>query len=301
MFKADRSNAKGCAEGRCSRLIYARVDSLVLDSDLKLASHSRDCSPFLLDRHLVIVVLSTQMLRLKIQLPPSPPMTPPTQLKMPTDPERRYRQAAGSQTSVPAMWLQASAGISRAKEAQSQKHRNTKYVVPSDALIPTELQQFGETRQPNNSDLFLVARHTPNLYRLPGHRPYSTPSASGSGSQVPDHSRDTWPPGQAEQADQIEDDDSDDADPASVVARSSLPASGRKEPKRRHRSEKVSVFMGFTSSANHACFRLTKEQTRILVGEYAKYAHPTQAQRQELSRRISGMSPRQVQIWFQNR
>lgn len=48
-------------------------------------------------------------------------------------------------------------------------------------------------------------------------------------------------------------------------------------------------------------FRLTHSQTRFLQSEFARQAHPDAAQRERLSREIPGLSPRQVQVWFQNR
>lgn len=48
-------------------------------------------------------------------------------------------------------------------------------------------------------------------------------------------------------------------------------------------------------------FRLTHSQTRFLQSEFARQAHPEAAQRERLSREIPGLSPRQVQVWFQNR
>ncbi|KAI1005080.1 hypothetical protein K3495_g3137 [Podosphaera aphanis] len=48
-------------------------------------------------------------------------------------------------------------------------------------------------------------------------------------------------------------------------------------------------------------FRLTHQQTRFLMSEFAKQAHPDAANRERLSREIPGLSPRQVQVWFQNR
>ncbi|KAL9041457.1 MAG: hypothetical protein Q9214_004104, partial [Letrouitia sp. 1 TL-2023] len=48
-------------------------------------------------------------------------------------------------------------------------------------------------------------------------------------------------------------------------------------------------------------FRLTHSQTRFLMSEFARQAHPDAAQRERLSREIPGLSSRQVQVWFQNR
>ena len=47
--------------------------------------------------------------------------------------------------------------------------------------------------------------------------------------------------------------------------------------------------------------RLTHAQTRYLMNEFARQAHPNAEQRERLSRDIPGLTPRQVQIWFQNR
>jgi hypothetical protein len=48
-------------------------------------------------------------------------------------------------------------------------------------------------------------------------------------------------------------------------------------------------------------FRLNHQQTRYLMSEFARQAHPDASQREKLSRAIPGLSPRQVQVWFQNR
>ncbi|KAI1987039.1 hypothetical protein LOZ51_005810 [Ophidiomyces ophidiicola] len=48
-------------------------------------------------------------------------------------------------------------------------------------------------------------------------------------------------------------------------------------------------------------FRLSRNQTRYLMSEFTRQAHPDAAQRERLSREIPGLSPRQVQVWFQNR
>ncbi|KAI9833137.1 MAG: hypothetical protein M1819_003759 [Sarea resinae] len=48
-------------------------------------------------------------------------------------------------------------------------------------------------------------------------------------------------------------------------------------------------------------FRLTHNQTRYLMSEFARQAHPDAGHRERLSREIPGLSPRQVQVWFQNR
>lgn len=65
---------------------------------------------------------------------------------------------------------------------------------------------------------------------------------------------------------------------------------------------------GYKSSAERLAekrkmkrFRLTHAQTRYLMNEFARQAHPNAEQRERLSRDIPGLTPRQVQVWFQNR
>ncbi|KAJ5935612.1 hypothetical protein N7466_005159 [Penicillium verhagenii] len=48
-------------------------------------------------------------------------------------------------------------------------------------------------------------------------------------------------------------------------------------------------------------FRLTHNQTRFLMSEFTRQAHPDANHRERLSREIPGLTPRQVQVWFQNR
>lgn len=46
---------------------------------------------------------------------------------------------------------------------------------------------------------------------------------------------------------------------------------------------------------------LTHNQTRFLMSEFTRQAHPDASQRERLSKEIPGLTPRQVQVWFQNR
>ncbi|KAK9375799.1 uncharacterized protein V1513DRAFT_397920 [Lipomyces chichibuensis] len=48
-------------------------------------------------------------------------------------------------------------------------------------------------------------------------------------------------------------------------------------------------------------FRLTHAQTRFLLTEFARQPHPDAALRERLAAEIPGLSPRQLQVWFQNR
>ena len=56
--------------------------------------------------------------------------------------------------------------------------------------------------------------------------------------------------------------------------------------------------MNVTDDASN---RLTHNQTRFLMSEFTRQAHPDAAHRERLSREIPGLTPRQVQVWFQNR
>ncbi|CAI7662000.1 unnamed protein product [Penicillium glandicola] len=48
-------------------------------------------------------------------------------------------------------------------------------------------------------------------------------------------------------------------------------------------------------------YSLTHNQTRFLMSEFTRQAHPDAAHRERLSKEIPGLTPRQVQVWFQNR
>ena len=49
------------------------------------------------------------------------------------------------------------------------------------------------------------------------------------------------------------------------------------------------------------CRRLTHHETRFLLSEFARQPHPDAAHLERLAREIPGLTPRQVQVWFQNR
>ena len=66
---------------------------------------------------------------------------------------------------------------------------------------------------------------------------------------------------------------------------------------KRFRYEQYAGGLGFDLTDD----RLTHQQTRFLMSEFAKQPHPDASHRERLSREIPGLSPRQVQVWFQNR
>ncbi|BFZ53997.1 hypothetical protein PYCC9005_001028 [Savitreella phatthalungensis] len=55
------------------------------------------------------------------------------------------------------------------------------------------------------------------------------------------------------------------------------------------------------SKKNLRRHRLTHQETRYLLNEFAKDPHPDAAQRGRLARVVPGLSARQIQVWFQNR
>ena len=72
------------------------------------------------------------------------------------------------------------------------------------------------------------------------------------------------------------------------------------------RNVKISVIGKYLNAKGNAdranqCHRLTHNETRFLMSEFARQAHPDAAHRERLAREIPGLTPRQVQVWFQNR
>ncbi|CAI6089215.1 unnamed protein product [Clonostachys chloroleuca] len=72
---------------------------------------------------------------------------------------------------------------------------------------------------------------------------------------------------------------------------------GESEPSQRLRLASQRV----TARQKIKRFRLTHQQSRFLMSEFVKQPHPDAAHRDRLSRQVPGLSPRQVQVWFQNR
>lgn len=79
------------------------------------------------------------------------------------------------------------------------------------------------------------------------------------------------------------------------------PAEVRAEKRKMKRFRWVAIYLVRWTAELTMLFRLTHSQTRFLQSEFARQAHPDAAQRERLSREIPGLSPRQVQVWFQNR
>ncbi|KAL8652795.1 MAG: hypothetical protein Q9210_002469 [Variospora velana] len=69
-------------------------------------------------------------------------------------------------------------------------------------------------------------------------------------------------------------------------------------------AEEEGVSTGHVAPKTAAEIRAEKRKMkrfRFLLSEYSRQAHPDAAQRERLSQEIPGLSPRQVQVWFQNR
>lgn len=108
-------------------------------------------------------------------------------------------------------------------------------------------------------------------------------SASGSPPFVDDESADAEQ-GEGRPDEEGEDDGEEDLDDIEEHTSGSRPSND----------------VGSDSSKNKR-FRLTHNQTRFLMSEFARQPHPDAVHRERLSSQIPGLSPRQVQVWFQNR
>ena len=86
---------------------------------------------------------------------------------------------------------------------------------------------------------------------------------------------------------------------SSVESTSVRSATNRMVEKRKMKRFRYIGYHRKTDVANNRS--LTHSQTRFLMSEFSRQAHPDAAHRERLSRVIPGLSPRQVQIWFQNR
>jgi hypothetical protein len=104
---------------------------------------------------------------------------------------------------------------------------------------------------------------------------------------------------------QEEEDEEDDDDDMLDVEDGSAPqtaAERRAERRKMKRFRYASIlYHALTFLQANDRDSLTHQQTRFLMSEFAKQAHPDAAHRERLSREIPGLSPRQVQVWFQNR
>ncbi|CAN8095384.1 unnamed protein product [Discula destructiva] len=114
-----------------------------------------------------------------------------------------------------------------------------------------------------------------------GSNPVSSVSSAGQNSELPNQTQGDEHVKQEDEDDLLDDDDMDgEGDGITAEMTPAERTAARRKMKR---------------------FRLTHQQTRFLMSEFAKQPHPDAAHRERLSREIPGLSPRQVQVWFQNR
>ncbi|KUI71335.1 Homeobox-leucine zipper protein HDG11 [Cytospora mali] len=117
-----------------------------------------------------------------------------------------------------------------------------------------------------------------------GSNPVSSVSSAGQGPELPpSHSGNDEQPSKQEDDDEVID-EYDMAEGDGEAALQQMTPAERTAARRKMKR-----------------FRLTHQQTRFLMSEFAKQPHPDAAHRERLSREIPGLSPRQVQVWFQNR
>ena len=105
------------------------------------------------------------------------------------------------------------------------------------------------------------------------------------------------------QSDEDETSNSNDSneDDGPAGERPEMTAAERLAEKRKMKRFRLVVPSPFSLYYSDFSDRLTHAQTRYLMNEFAHQAHPDAAQRERLSNSIPGLSPRQVQVWFQNR
>jgi hypothetical protein len=89
-------------------------------------------------------------------------------------------------------------------------------------------------------------------------------------------------------------------DPSEEGETKQMSAAEIRAQKRKMKRFRYAQFPLFLCPITNHC-RLTHNQTRFLMSEFARQAHPDAAHRERLAREIPGLSPRQVQVWFQNR
>ncbi|PYI31109.1 hypothetical protein BP00DRAFT_183444 [Aspergillus indologenus CBS 114.80] len=109
------------------------------------------------------------------------------------------------------------------------------------------------------------------------------------GADVSQNAKETTPEFKLEEAHDKEKGDGDAAMVSSDEGAASSENGDKKQSPDKHDKKKMKRF------------RLTHNQTRFLMSEFTRQAHPDAAHRERLSKEIPGLTPRQVQVWFQNR
>ncbi|KAK3327181.1 hypothetical protein B0T19DRAFT_155704 [Cercophora scortea] len=149
-------------------------------------------------------------------------------------------------------------------------------------------EQYPQKAAGSTHEESLVTTETPGLSL--GSNPLSSVSATGQGPEVASIDLGNEVPGPIKEEDEdgLEDEDmvEGDGDGDGEGEAPTQPQTAAERTAQRRKMKR---------------FRLTHQQTRFLMSEFAKQPHPDAAHRERLSREIPGLSPRQVQVWFQNR
>ncbi|KAK3378219.1 hypothetical protein B0H63DRAFT_240527 [Podospora didyma] len=162
--------------------------------------------------------------------------------------------------------------------------RQPKQESPNPDQSEIQVEQYAQKSAESVHEESLASTETPGLSL--GSNPLSSVSSAGQGSDAaPGHSVNDVQSGIKEEDEEV----MDDEEMVEGEAEGEVPPQAQTAAERTAQRRKMKRF------------RLTHQQTRFLMSEFAKQPHPDAAHRERLSREIPGLSPRQVQVWFQNR
>ncbi|GAB1314279.1 hypothetical protein MFIFM68171_04489 [Madurella fahalii] len=162
--------------------------------------------------------------------------------------------------------------------------RQPKQPSPIPEQPENQREQYAQKAAEPAHEESLVSTETPGMSM--GSNPLSSVSSGGQGSEAaPNHAENDGQPLVKEEEDEVVEDEEMIEGEAEGDAQPPPQTAAERTAQRRKMKR----------------FRLTHQQTRFLMSEFAKQPHPDAAHRERLSREIPGLSPRQVQVWFQNR
>ncbi|KAJ5580681.1 hypothetical protein N7450_006982 [Penicillium hetheringtonii] len=181
------------------------------------------------------------------------------------------------------------ASLPRTSASQSTVPRELALSIPSTGRS-IEMQQAGAKAEnaPTTSAPVITAGSASYGGEIPSRSIFSQPAGTGRDNTLPRVQMDV--PEKRHDASQLGLDSRDDQDNESTVS----PTDERGDDGEESKSPSL-------EKKKMKRFRLTHNQTRFLMSEFTRQAHPDAAHRERLSREIPGLTPRQVQVWFQNR
>jgi hypothetical protein len=165
--------------------------------------------------------------------------------------------------------------------------RKPKQPSPIPEQPETQGDQYAPKAAESAHEESLVSTETQSISL--GSNPLSSVSSAGQGSETA-----TSQPGNDGQA-AVKDEDEEVVLEDEEMIEAEAEGEGEAQPQPQTAAERTA------QRRKMKRFRLTHQQTRFLMSEFAKQPHPDAAHRERLSREIPGLSPRQVQVWFQNR